>query len=323
MNTLLMGTYTKKTSEGIYRLEFDTKTESFSNLSLVVKADNPTYLEYYKPGKTIYSVYDKDGKGGIALYDYSDKLATLKEVIADEGSAHCFVHYNSYTKEYYGANYHRGFVDVYKDGALKNRIKYEEGAKAHYVNTHPKTNDLYTIDLGNDMVHKYRGLEEIASYKAPKGSGPRHLVFHPTAPIVYVFTELSCDLIVLKDSDTFEQIQIIKSIPDGSTPSGAAIRISSDGRFVYVSNRGHDSITVFAVQDDYTVELIQNISSEGMHPRDFNINPEETHLMVLNRDSDNLVLFRRDVNTGLLTLVSKDTAVPEGVCLIFIDEDEQ
>lgn len=323
MNTILIGTYTRKSSEGIYRLEFDPNNETFNNLSLVVEAENPTYLEYHKPTKTLYAVYDHDGKGGIALYDYNDSRAILKEVIADEGSAPCYVHYNDQTKEYYSANYHRGFVDVYKEGALKNRIKYEKGAKAHYVNTHPITHALYTVDLGNDTVHKYKGLEEVSHYLAPIGSGPRHLVFHPKAPVVYLFTELTCDLIVLKDGDHFEQLQIIKSIPEDATPSGAAIRISNDGKFVYVSNRTHDSITVFAVQDDYTVKLIQNISTQGQHPRDFNLNPENTHLMVLNRDSNNLVLFRRDNTTGLLTLISKDMAIPEGVCLIFIDEDER
>ena len=321
MNTLLIGTYTRNTSEGIYRIELNTETETFNDLSLVVKTQNPTYLEYHKESHTLYSVYDNNGQGGIAVWNYKDGKATLIESITQEGTPPAYVHYDSRRKEFMDANYHGGFVNIYKDHKIEKTLKYEPSGKAHFALTHPKTGDLYTVALGLDEIFKYHNLELVSSFKTHEGAGPRHIVFHPTQPIIYLFTELSSEVIVLKDGNTFGQIQVIATVPEDAPKSGAAIRITSDGRFLYVSNRGHDSITVFEIEDDYTLTQIQTISTYGEHPRDFNINPEETHLVVANRDTNNLTLFRRNPDTGLLTYISSDTQVPEAVSIIFIDEN--
>lgn len=320
MKTLLIGTYTRKTSEGFYRIQLNTQTDTLENLSLVAKTENPTYLEFEPKTQTLYAVYQDKDKGGVALWDYKNKQASLRQSITQQGVQPCFVHYDNRSDVIYDANYHKGCVNVYQDGTLKKTFEYPEGAHAHFVMTHPHTKALYTVDLGNDAIHKYVDLEEVSYFETPKGSGPRHLVFHPTAEYVYVFTELSSELIVLKDGDTFEAIQTISTIPEGAIKSGAAIRITHDGRFIYVSNRGHDSISVFKVNDDYTVSLVQNISSYGEHPRDFNLSPDENYLVAANRDTNNLVLYRINKTTGELTLISKDTEVQEPVSLIFIED---
>lgn len=320
METLLIGTYTRKTSKGIYRIELNTETESLENLSLVAETENPTYLEYDHDTNTLLAVYQDGEEGGVALWDYKNKTASLKESISEKGVQPCFVHFDKNRNEIVDANYHRGVVHVYKDGKVVENFTYPEGAHAHFSLTHPKTGALYTVDLGNDTVHKYIDLKEVATYEATKGAGPRHLVFHPTADYIYLFTELSNELIVLKDGETLEEVQVVSTLPEPAESAGAAIRISNDGRFVYVSNRTHDSISVFKVNDDYTVEMIQNISAYGEHPRDFNISPDENYLVVANRDTNNLVLYKRDHTTGELSLISKDTAVQEPVSLIFIKE---
>lgn len=320
METLLIGTYTKNTSKGIYRLELNTETETLENLSVVAETENPTYLEYDKDTQTLLAVYQSGDQGGIALWDYKNKKATLKEAIAEEGVQPCFVHYDKKRNEYVDANYHQGAVRVYQDGKVKEKFVYEKGGHAHFAITHPKTGVLYTIDLGNDLIHKYVDLKEVATFKTEKGAGPRHLVFHTNADYIYVFTELSNEIIVLKDGDTLEQVQIVSTLPEEARSAGAAIRITNDGKYIYVSNRFHDTVSVFEVKDDYTVAMIQNISAYGEHPRDFIISPDEKYLVVANRDTNNLVLYRRDEISGKLELISKDNTVPEPVSLIFIEE---
>lgn len=320
METILIGTYTRKTSEGIYRIELNKESEKLENLSLVAKTENPTYLEYNDKTNELLAVYQDGEEGGIALWNYQDKLASLKETITQTGVQPCFVHYNAKNNEFYDANYHRGEVHVYQDGALKETFKYDEGAHAHYVHTDHKTNALFTVDLGNDEIHKYVDLKEVSSFKTDENAGPRHIAFHPSASYLYIMTEYSNEVIVLKDGEDLELIQTISTLPEAVKSDGAAIRMTADGKFVYVSNRGHDSITVFKVNDDYTLSFVQNISSYGEHPRDFNLSKDEAYVVVANRDTNNLVLYRRDVNTGELTMLSSDTAVQEPVSLIFINE---
>lgn len=316
METILIGTYTRKTSEGIYQITLDKEKGVFKDLKLIAKTENPTYLEYDQDSKNLYAVYQSGERGGVAIWHYDEENTTLLESITQEGVQPCYVHYDALRDEIVDANYHTGQVNIYKNNKILETIQFEEGAHAHYAHTHPKTGDLYTVDLGNDVVKKFRNHAEFDAYHTNKGTGPRHLVFHPSAPIIYVFTEHSNDLIVLKDEDKFEAVQIINALPEGGENSGAAIRISSDGRFIYVSNRGHDSLTVFEVNDDYTVTLIQNISAYGKHPRDFNLNLDETYLIVGNRDTNNLTLYKRDTDTGKLTYLHADTHVPEPVSIL-------
>lgn len=320
METILIGTYTKKTSEGIYTISLNTDTEKLEGLQLVAKTKNPTYLEYHKETHKLYSVYDLEGRGGTATWNYKNKKAELVEAITQDGAPPCYVHFDPRRGELFDANYHGGFVNVYRNGHKVNTLQYSDGAHAHYAHTHPETGYLYTVDLGNNRVLKYDKLQEVASYNAPEGSGPRHIAFHPNQPYLYIFTEHSSQVIVLRDGKKLSPIQIIDAVPADGIKSGAAIRISTDGKFVYVSNRGHDSITVFKVNDDFTLTKIQNISSYGEHPRDFNLSLSEDYLVVANRDTDNLVLYSRDEQTGLLVMLNDDTIVPEAVNVIFIED---
>ncbi|WP_331836298.1 beta-propeller fold lactonase family protein [Erysipelothrix piscisicarius] len=148
-----------------------------------------------------------------------------------------------------------------------------------------------------DTVRKYELMNEIATYKAPEGSGPRHLAFHPQFPLLYLFSEHTCHVTVLED-DGFDFIEhgVFDALPEiDAIRSAAAIRISKDGNYLYVSNRGHDSITVFKIsQDGLQLEFIQNISSFGEHPRDFALSPDDEYLVCANRDTNNLTLYARN-----------------------------
>ena len=158
---------------------------------------------------------------------------------------------------------------------------------------------------------------------AEPGTGPRHLVFHPVHKIAYLFGELDSTVTVLAydESDgSFTQKQKVSTLPkdfDGEN-GGAAIRVSNDGRFLYASNRGHNSIAVFAIADDgLSVEMIQSVSTEGDFPRDFALSPDNKYVVAANQNSDNLTLYRRDNASGLLTMIQKDVFAPEAVCVYF------
>lgn len=319
MTKILLGTYTKKKSEGIYSIEL--KNGQLNDLNLVVKASNPTYLDFDADTNRIYSIYQEEGQGGIGIFDFDGNKASLVESYFNSQTPPCYVRYDKENDYIYDANYHHGRVHIHQKGDLEKVFDYGQGSHAHFVDVDPKSKDLYVCDLGLNTIHKYRLLNEIATFKTPEGMGPRHLVFHPSEPYVYVLGEHNNTVQVLRDHEfDFECIQTITTLPnDDIESSGGAIRISKDGRFVYASNRGHDSIVMYRVKDDYTLELLDFISTEGKHPRDFALNSQENYLVVGNRDTNNLTLYERDIKSGLLTLVQKDVYVPEVVSILFLD----
>lgn len=319
MTKILLGTYTKSESKGIY--EIDLEHDRLDRLTHIASVENPTYLDYDPTTQTLFSVYQKDDLAGIATWKYQSTDTEVIERFIESGPAPCYVAYDKNEDQIYDANYHKGRVNVYKNHQVFKKIEYKDGSHAHFVNKKPNTEFVYVCDLGLDTVRKYELMNEIATYKAPAGSGPRHLAFHPHLPLLYLFSEHTCHVTVLED-DGFDFIEhaVFDALPEiDAIRSAAAIRISKDGNYLYVSNRGHDSITVFKIsQDGLKLELIQNISSFGEHPRDFALSPDQKYLVCANRDTNNLSLYARDETTGKLTLLQSDVYAPECVSVLFI-----
>ncbi|WP_208560964.1 lactonase family protein [Marinilactibacillus kalidii] len=338
---VLLGTYTKRDSKGVYSIELDQEKKQLGEIKLVAEVGNPTYIDISNDGQSLYTVMKGNGQGGIVSFKKNDD-DTFKEasINASEGSSPCYVAYDESRQFVYTANYHDGEVAVYKtDEAghleLTDMIKHtgksvhenQQSAHAHYFDLTPDNKYLIACDLGTDEVITYQvndegKLSEVDVISVAPGTGPRHIVFHPNGKLAYVFGELSSDILAYtydEKSGTLSHIQTISSIPDDHTDfnGGAAIRISDDGRFVYASNRGHDSIVVFAVQEDGTLELVEYVPTEGEIPRDFNIDPTNQFVVVGHQDSDNLTLFERNAKTGKLTLLQKDVYAPEVVCVTF------
>lgn len=238
----------------------------------------------------------------------------------------------------YSANYHTAKVDVFKindDGTLTQTDSVlhqgatgpqpeQDSPHVHFADLTPDQR-LVVCDLGMDLVVVYDvsadgKLTAVSRYKSEDGFGSRHIAFHPNGKYAYLLGELSSKLEVLKYNaadGTFSHVQTIKTIPDDWTAhnGAAAIRLSKDGKFIYTSNRGENTIAVFEVQPDFTVKHIQSISTEGDFPRDFNLSSDESFLLASNQNSDNLTLYKRDPETGKLTLLQKDVACPEPVCV--------
>ncbi len=336
---LLLGTYTRRVSDGIYTIELNTETQALENLSLLAEVGSPTYLDTNEDKSIIYTIVNENDEGGIAsLVKQADGTYTRKDQVMAAGAPPCYVAYDKNRELVYTANYHKGEVTVYKTDAEGNLEltdvdvhsgssvhENQDAPHAHYTNLTPDEKYMVACDLGTDEVYTYEvsaegKLTEVARLEVAPGTGPRHLVFHPTLDIAYIFGELSSDVVVVSyDADTgkFEIIQTISTIPADHTSfnGGAAIRISSDGKFVYASNRGHDSLAIFATDTDGKLTLVNYTPTEGETPRDFNLDPSEKYVIVGHQDSDNLTLFERNAEDGTLTLLEKDVEAPEVVCI--------
>ncbi|MGX7329311.1 lactonase family protein [Enterococcus bulliens] len=336
IENFLLGTYTKRESEGIYEIALDTDKKELTDLTLLTKESGPTYLAKSDAGN-LYTVTSIDGKGGITAYDAS--FNSLNSVTA-EGASPCYVAVDEPRQLVYGANYHKGEITVYqinKDGSLTltdsvihtdevGPHENQDHAHAHYADLTPDQR-LVACDLGTDRVYTYDVSNEgkltlVSTYKAEPGTGPRHITFHPTKPIAYLFGELDSTVTVLSYDETtgaFAQQQKISTLPEGydAFNGGAAIRVSKDGRFVYASNRGHNSIALFSVNENGQLTFVERVASEGDIPRDFNFNQTEDFIICAHQNSDNLTLFARDADTGKLTVVQKNVYAPECVCVAF------
>jgi 6-phosphogluconolactonase len=340
LEQILLGTYTRRVSKGIYQIALDTEKEQLTEAALLIEETSPTYLALDEKGE-LFNVTSVDGKGGMAAYQNTNGQFDLLNKVTEEGAPPCYVAVDEEKQLVFGANYHQGIVHVYRilaDGRLEDADKLihdeatgphenQDNAHVHYTDLTPDRR-LVVCDLGTDRVYTYDvsaegKLSEVAQYVAEPGTGPRHLVFHPNNQIAYLFGELDSTVTVLAYAaadGSFKQLQKVSTLPDGFNEfnGGAAIRISADGRFVYASNRGHDSIAVFAVAEDGTsVERIQLISTEGEIPRDFDLDPSGKFVVAANQNTDNLTLYRRDEETGLLEMIQKDVYAPECVCVYF------
>lgn len=338
---LLLGTYTRRISEGIYSAVINPVTNQLDEVSLLAKVGSPTYLDTNEDKSIIYSVISENDKGGILSLVKQDDGSYQRHIeVVEDGAAPCYVAYDAKRQYVYTSNYHKGEVAVYKTDVAGNLElldtvahtgssihENQNSPHVHYSDLSPDENFVIVCDLGTDELYTYEvteegKLKEVARLKVAPGTGPRHIVFSPTLDVAYLFGELSNDVLVLDYNPTtgeFTEKQTISTIPEDHTGfnGGAAIRISSDGKFVYASNRGHDSIVIYKTDDEGKLTLIGYTPTEGKTPRDFNLDETEKYLVVGHQDSDNLTLFERNQEDGTLTLLQKDIKAPEVVCVAF------
>lgn len=333
----LVGGYTKRESKGVYSFLLDTEKAELSDLQLVAEVSGPTYLTIDKQ-KHLYTVASENGEGGLCAFSFDGKKATKLNSVTAPGASNCYVSVDEQRNLVYSANYHLGEVRVYKrlaNGALElaDTVKHEDhhgpkpeqkGALCHFANLTPDGR-LAVCDLGNDAVYTYAvaengQLSDAKIYHSPAGSGDRHLAFSRNGHYAYLACELDSTLEVLAYEDgQFTLLQKVTTLPESHSGFNgvAAIRLSSDGRFIYISNRGHNSLVTYKIiNDGAAVETLGWIPTEGKIPRDFNFNHSEDFIIVAHQDSDNLTLFKRNKETGALTLAQKDFYSPEGTCVV-------
>ena len=334
---MLIGTYTGGISEGVYRIDFNPEDGSFGEAFLMAKTENPSYLALSRITQKVYVVNEND-PGTISTFDWNGKgslnLLSTKSV---EGRHPCHVSVHPNNSLVSVANYSSGNISVFEaEGELL------EGASFHQhegVGTHPRQEAphahfstfsqdgryLYAIDLGIDEVKVYDidgGQVDTVrtAFKTDPADGPRHLDFHPTLDIVYVLNELSNSVSVCKvlDDGTFERVNKLSALPEGyeGESKSADIHVSADGKFLYYSNRGHNSIATFLITPKGDLDLI-GFQQEGIaNPRSFSLTPDGQYLVVANQDTDNLVSFKVEA-TGLLSPTGHTVKVGTPVCVKF------
>ena len=351
---LYIGTYTAygSKSQGIYRLEMDLATGQLSEPKLAGKTTNPTFLAIHPSGKHLYAVqettsFDRKGSGGISAFAIDPKtgdLALLNQQ-SSRGGGPCHLILDKTGKYALAANYvggsacvlpidrdgklgvASGFVQHRGKGVNKSR---QEAPHAHSINVAPDNRFAFVADLGLDRVMIYRfedgKLEpHKPAFAAVKpGAGPRHFAFHPDGKRAYVIDELDSTITAFQydgEKGALTQTQTISTLPEGykGRTTTAEVVVHPSGKFVYGSNRGHDSIALFRVDPKTGKLTAAGHQSKGIkEPRNFAIDPTGKYAVVANQNSDSVIVFTVDPKTGQLGPTDVKVAIPRPVCVRFL-----
>ncbi len=348
---IYVGTYTDGDSEGIYCYRYNPGNGDLLLKHVTPKKENPSFLAIHPNGPYLYAVsevndYQKRDSGSVTAYLISDDGRLEKINQEATGANHpCHVTVSPDGKTVVASNYTSGSISIYdvlENGQLsrvKQVIRHEgqgpdstrqKGPHAHSALFTDDGQLLLTADLGTDRIDFYVRSDENQDYtpalqtpvSMPPGFGPRHFDFSPDGQFIYVMNEMGSAVSVLQKKDhVFRLIETVSSLPAGYTGKsyGADIHLSRDSRFVYCSNRGHNSIAVFS-RDEQTgrITLIQNESVQGDWPRNFAIDPGGNYLLVANQKSNNITLFAIDRETGMLSYANQNIHIPSPVCLKFL-----
>lgn len=338
--SLFLSGYTNQ-GKGIYSAVLDTEQKDITTPTTFIELKRPTYLAISN-ALNLYAIEERGDWGGITGFNINTEEPTLLNSSLKRGPAPSHVFVDSTRDMVYSCSFHTGkiYVDkIQSNGDLKSLytiVLSGKGPKPEQNSSHPHyagltpDNKLIICDYGTDIISIFDLSDTqvptlISEFKAPAGSAPRHLVFHPEKNIAYVICELSSEVLVLDYDSNDHQLTLknkISTLPtdfSNENNTAAAIRISNDGKFLYASNRGHDSIAIFEIsRDGLTLTNIAIQPAMGAGPRDFDLDPSQKFLVSANQNSNDLTLFERDLSTGLLTLLKKNIAIPECVCVKFV-----
>jgi len=334
------GTYTNDTkSKGIYVSRFNPQTGALTPPQLAGEARNPSYLAVHPKGTHVYAVSEvgeTDGKPGGAVLAFrvqpSDGTLTLMNQQSSVGGGPAHIVADKAGRNVLVANYGGGSVAVLPidaDGSLKPHSAFaqhtgsganparQKSPHAHSINLDPANRFAYVPDLGIDKVMIYRFGADKGTLEAndppfaavDPGAGPRHFAFHPQGRFAYVINEISCRITAFTADPSkggLTATQTVSTLPgDGEVKPGystADVQVHPSGRFLYGSNRGHDSIVVFAIdQKTGQLKLVQHEPTGGSTPRAFGLDPSGRFLLAANQRSDSVVVFRIDESTGRIT----------------------
>ena len=347
-----VGTYTNDgRSEGIYRLLVNVETGALRVDGGAAKSANPSYLAIHPSGRVLYAVnelaeYNGKPTGAVSAFSIGarDRLTLLNQQ-ESQGKAPCYISVDRKGRYVFVANYSGGSIasiPVRRDRGLQiaRSVVNHKGTgadpvrqtapHAHCIVPDFASRYVLAVDLGIDAILTYRldektgAITVIGTGAATKpGAGPRHLTFHPTGHYVYVANELDSTLSTFRydaESGALEEIDVTPAVPGGTVQGNhpADIHVSPSGRHVYISNRGEDTIAVFAI-DAATgrVTPVEQVSTEGKSPRNFTLDPTGRLLVVANQRSDSIVSFRVDAESGRLTPAGSKVDVPTPVCVRF------
>lgn len=348
---LYVGTYTEGLANGIFVYSFNDQNGKLVDKKMPVLSNNPSFLVISPNQKFVYAVSELDNmdtnqSGGISAFRIEKKgnLTMINQVLT-HGANPCHVSISPDGKKLVASNYTGGNLTLFNilpDGDLSEmvqRIQHDGSGPFPGRQTEPHAHSakfdssgkyLFAADLGIDELKIYRvGTGEIPLspndqpfVKLAPGSGPRHFDFSADGRFIYVINELSSTITVLiKYGGEWKQIQSVKTLPNDYKGESwcADIHISADGRFVYGSNRGHNSIAVFKRETNSgKLELIETVPVGGNWPRNFTLDPSGRYLLAANQKSNDITVFKIDQTSGKLTFTGTKVPNQSPVCLQFL-----
>lgn len=349
---MYIGTFTQGTSEGIYVFQYNSGTGETAPMGLAAKVQQPTFLALHPNGRYLYTVnemgrWEGQKGGGISAFSMDKKTGqlTLLNSVSSKGSGPTHLSLDKSGRWLYAANYGSGSVTVIPvglDGHLGEAVdsrqhtgssanpSRQKGPHAHWIEPLPGGRFVMTADLGLDQLITYPfdpqtgKLGEGLKTQVAGGSGPRHFAFHPKKNWGYLINEMSNTIIAYQgdySKGTWQELQTVKTLPPDFTGTSytAEVAVHPNGKFLYGSNRGHDSIALFDIDPNQgTLTLKECFSTQGKYPRHFALDPKGKHLVTANQDGENMLVYRIDSKTGRLTALGDPIKTPKPVCVLFV-----
>ena len=351
---VFVGTYTTKTqSKGIYAYEFDADTGKLTPKGVAAETRDPSWVAVHPSGKFLFAA-NEAGKAStvsaFALDAKSGKLTLLNQLPA-LGEDPCYISFDRTGKYVFVANYSSGNVVVFPigdegklgaatanvrdEGKLGPNKERQDGPHAHWIETSPDNRFVLVADLGLDevLVYKFDASNGTLTPNEPgfarlkAGSGPRHLAFHPNGKLVFAVSELGSTATSFEynpKKGTLKEIGTASTLPPGFSRRNdvAEAAVHPKGKFLYVSNRGNDSIAILSIDPAKgTLSPVGGIPTGGKEPRHFAIDPSGKHLLAENQMSNNIIVFKIDPATGGLTPTGQVVEVPSPVDIVFLPKE--
>lgn len=348
--TVFVGTYTNAQSKGIYSLQFDETSGKLSAPTLAAESQNPSFLAMHPTGRYLYAANERgaapgNAPGTISAFAVNGSGLKLLNIVSSRGAGPCHVAVDRTGHWLFAANYTGGSIAAFPiqaNGALGEASSFfqhtltsveprQKEPHAHMVVLSPDNRFLLVADLGGDRVFVYRFDERSGKLTLndppggilPPGSGPRHIAFSRDGKLLYVLSELKDTVTTFHwdaSKGALQSTDTLSALPAGYTgpKSGAEIAVHPSGKFLYTSNRGHDSIAMFAIAADGKLTASGHQPTRGKTPRNFAIDPTGKFLLAANQDSSTIAVFRIDEKTGKLAPVGDPVAVPTPVSILFM-----
>lgn len=342
------GTYTEpEKSDGIYIATFDSETGKVGKPALAAKMERPSFLVIHPSKKYLFAVSEvKEGSVSSFKIDSETGLLTLINTLPTQGAHPCHVSTEPYGRCLFIANYTGGSIASYAiadDGSISEASFFQhtgssvnerrqEAPHAHSANAGPNSKFVFVADLGTDEIVIYKLDSTTAKMtkhgvaKLKPGSGPRHFAFHPDGTKAYAINEMGMTVTAFNfdhEAGTLTEFQTIETIPEKNKSqkglSTAEVQVHSSGRFLYGSNRGHDTIAAFNIDfSNGKLTKIGNVSIEGKTPRGFGIDETGSYFFAAGQGSDSVAVFKINEDTGNLKFTGEKIGVGIPVCVKFL-----
>ncbi len=353
--TVFFGTYTGGESKGIYKCNLDIETGTLSDLMLAAESVNPSFLAIDPSGKFLYAVgeiSDFNGRkaGAVSAFQIDSQTHELTALNQQHsgGAGPCHLVVDNSGKYVLVANYGGGSVSsiaINDDGSLGEQASFHQhagssvdtnrqaGPHAHSVNVDAANRFAFVADLGLDKILVYAFDETSGNLtpndpphvSVPAGGGPRHFAFHPSGKYAFSNNEMLLSVNAFRydpERGALTLLQTIGTVPDGTDLAGnstAETLVHPNGKFVYVSNRGPNTIAVFRFDpESETLSVVEREPTGGKTPRNFAIEPTGRFLLAENQSTNDVFVFRINQDTGALDPTGHKLAVPSPVCAKFL-----